>query len=451
MSAGGAAGRSVWRGGRGASGANGSGSDLGLDCFRVGPWQAVQRQPKADRRIAGHQEQSAVAEVPFAALPDAHIVADGAAQRQYRADRRVEPTAEHARQPCAFHFVRQLRVLGHHVRRQPLLAPAIVVGILMGRVDQRGIDLQPLRQGGAELRGIGRSGGVAILLRGEQFLGAPDRFTVRAPVCIQRPARQLLARIVLAGDVLQRRRRRPQRAQPAHQPRGEALLGGAERVGVPLRFIEIGGGDEGRLAAHRQPHVAGGERAIHRRTHRQDVLPLRLRVGLGDTWGLAHPRHMHLEAEFGFAFLHRPGDRRGGLRIWRGGERNMALASQQAGCGIQAYPAGARQIGLGPRVQVGKVRGRTLRPGQRLHVADELDQITGDEARRIAELAQRLHQQPGGIAARALTGGQRFLGCPDAGLHAHNVGDAALHRAIEGDEHVHGALLAARHGIEQRL
>ena len=94
---------------------------------------------------------------------------------------------------------------------------------------------------------------------------------------------------------------------------------------------------------------------------------------------------------------------------------------------------------LGPGVQVGEVGGRALRPVQRLHVGDELDQIAGDEARGVAEMAQRLHQQPGGIAAGALAGGQRLLRRPDAGLHAHDVGDAALHRAVELDQHVDGA------------
>ena len=64
-------------------------------------------------------------------------------------------------------------------------------------------------------------------------------------------------------------------------------------------------------------------------------------------------------------------------------------------------PAGAGQIDLGPGVQVGEVGGRTLRPFQRLHVGDKLDQVAGDEARGVAQVAQRLHQHPGGSPGRS--------------------------------------------------
>ena len=62
------------------------GLGLVLDCLGIRPGQAVERQPVADGRIAGEQEQRVVAEVPFAALPDAHIVADrrGAAAARSR-------------------------------------------------------------------------------------------------------------------------------------------------------------------------------------------------------------------------------------------------------------------------------------------------------------------------------------------------------------------------------
>ena len=371
------------------------------------------------------------------------IVADRATQRQHAADR-TRPARGRTRAPAVRVPAgsRELRVLGQHVGRQAMLAPEVVVDVLVGRLDQRRIDLQPLGQRGAEPRGVGgawrcrcRFGRPAAQDRARPAR-RPRANARRAPsAAVARPDSACRTRSAA-------RRPAPRAAQPAHQLVGEALLGRTERVGVPFRRVEVGGGDEGRLAAHGQPHVAGGERAIHRGAHRQDVLPLRVGVRLGDARRLAHARQAHVEAEFGFARLDQPADRRGGLRIGRGGERDVALAGQQAGGGVEADPAGARQICLRPGVQVGEVGGRAFRAFERLHVGDELDQVAGDEARRVAELAQQLHQQPGGVAAGAFARGQRLLRRPDAGLHAHDVGDAALHHAVERDQHVHG--VAAR-------
>ena len=111
--------------------------------------------------------------------------------------------------------------------------------------------------------------------------------------------------------------------------------------------------------------------------------------------------HRHGEVEVDLARLDQAGDRRGRHRLGAGGQRDMPLARHQAGGGVQPDPAGAGQVDLGPGVQVGEVGGRPFRPLQRLHVGDELDQVAGDEARGVAEVAQQLHQQPGGVPAGA--------------------------------------------------
>ena len=75
--------------------------------------------------------------------------------------------------------------------------------------------------------------------------------------------------------------------------------------------------------------------------------------------------------------------------------------AKQPGGGIEADPARAGQIHLGPGVQIGEVAlgaGRTL---ERLLVGLELDQVARDEARREAEVAEHLHEQPRAVAARA--------------------------------------------------
>ena len=107
------------------------------------------------------------------------------------------------------------------------------------------------------------------------------------------------------------------------------------------------------------------------------------------------------KSKVGFGLFDQAGDRRGGDRVGAGGERDVALAAEQAGGGVEPDPAGAGQIDLGPGVQVGEVGGRARRAFQRLHVGRQLDQVAGDEARGEAEVAQHLHQQPGRIAAGA--------------------------------------------------
>ena len=85
-------------------------------------------------------------------------------------------------------------------------------------------------------------------------------------------------------------------------------------------------------------------------------------------------------------------------------QRQMAFAAEQAGGRVHADPAGAGQIDLGPGVQVGEIVARAQRAFDRIDVGLQLDEVAGDEARGEAEPAQDLHQQPGGVAARA--GGQ---------------------------------------------
>jgi hypothetical protein len=59
--------------------------------------------------------------------------------------------------------------------------------------------------------------------------------------------------------------------------------------------------------------------------------------------------------ELGLALVDAAGDRRGGGRLGRAGQRNVALAGEQAGGRIEADPAGAGQVDFGPGVQVGEV------------------------------------------------------------------------------------------------
>jgi hypothetical protein len=66
--------------------------------------------------------------------------------------------------------------------------------------------------------------------------------------------------------------------------------------------------------------------------------------------------HRHLVAELDLALRRPPPlDRRGAGGLGRAGQRDVALAGQQARGGVEPDPAGAGQVDLAPGVQVGEV------------------------------------------------------------------------------------------------
>ncbi len=78
------------------------------------------------------------------------------------------------------------------------LAPRVIEHILIDREHVLGAHPERGRDRGEEPRGIGMGLRIAArLIRNERALG-PDRLAVLAPEAIQRPARQLLARIPFA-------------------------------------------------------------------------------------------------------------------------------------------------------------------------------------------------------------------------------------------------------------
>ena len=323
--------------------------------LRVRPGQALQRQPQPQRRIARDQEHHIVAEEPFAALPDALAIGDNPAQRQHAARRRCQPLAKHFRQPRPLKLVAKLGFHRHHVRRQPLLPPQIVVDILIRLVHQPRIHLQPFRQRAREQRRIRRCRVVLVIVARQQFRVLPHRLAVRPPVRVDRPARQLLTRIMLAHVVGQRRALAPQRRQLADQPPGELSLCWPQSINIPLQRLKVRGRDKSRLAAHGQAHVALGQRAVHRRTLRQNILPHVLRIRLGHPRRLGHAGYLHLKVKFRLALAHQPGNRRRRRRRRRRRQRNMPLAGHQSGGRVQPDPARTRQINLRPGMQIRKI------------------------------------------------------------------------------------------------
>ena len=130
---------------------------------------------------------------------------------------------------------------------------------------------------------------------------------------------------------------------------------------------------------------------------------------LCDPRRLADPLDVHLEAELDIGESDRAGDRRRRAVMRRGGDRDMPLAGQHARGDVEADPARAGKIDLGPGVQIGEIVLDLARPLDRIDVGTQLDEIAGDETRGEPEMPQRLDQQPGRIAARARARRQRLL------------------------------------------
>ena len=88
----------------------------------------------------------------------------------------------------------------------------------------------------------------------------------------------------------------------------------------------------------------------------------------------------------------------------------MAFAGEEAGRGVETDPAGAGQVDLTPRVEIGEVLLGAGGAVEGFLVRLELDQVAGDETRSEAAVAERLNEEPAGIAAGTGEFRERFLG-----------------------------------------
>ncbi len=367
------------------------------------------------------------------------------------ADRLVEALLEHLPQPRALERIVEARIERVDVGGQLALAPQVVPGVLVAGEHVLGIELEPLGQRFQEHRSLRRRCAVVDAFIGEQRGVVPYRLAVLSPEARQRPARQLLTRIPLALPEVQQTLGRIARFQLLQQGEAEAALVRPDRFGVPLVAVAVVERHEGRLAAHRQAHVVRGEVGVDAMPEAFDRTPLQFGVGLGDARRLAHALDAHLVHELDLAFLREAGERRGARRLGRAGERDMAFAREQPRGRVEADPARARQIGLAPGMQVGEIGARPRRAVERLHVRRELHQIAGNEARRDAEVAQDLHQQPARVAARAAAERDGFLRRLHAGLHADQVAHVPCDLLVELHQEVVGPLRRARDLVEPGL
>ena len=134
----------------------------------------------------------------------------------------------------------------------------------------------------------------------------------------------------------------------------------------------------------------------------------------------------------------------------RGGDGDVPLARQHAGGDVEPDPAGAGQIDLGPGVQIGKIAFDLARALDRVNVGTQLHEIAGDEARREAEVAEDMDQQPRRVAARPGASSQRLFRRLNARLHPDDVADLFLQLRVQFDQEIDGAIGLARNLLQVR-
>jgi hypothetical protein len=400
--------------------------------------QGGERQARAGRKIARQQEQLFAPHIPGFADPCVAV----AAQRQDECHWCPESARERAHDARAHGCIEQLRIADIDVDRQPAFFEQEVDRIFVSRLHARRRDAEFGGDTFGEAPRIIGGHVCARILACDQARVGPQRLAVAPPVEREGPARRGFARIPLAEPVMRQALRREALAQAADQRVGARALLLPERRGGPFGRLIVVGRYECRFTPHREPHVAGNKIAIDRFAERVERGPGLVGERARHTRCFIHARDAHFEKELRLRRLDRTAERRGRAIVRRRDQRDVAFAGQQPGGRVEPDPARAGNEHLGPGMQVGAV---LLDAVGRRHVRLQLDQIARHEARRQAEMAQRLHQQPGAVAAGAGAGVERFLRRARAGLHPHRVTHRALHAIVEIGQERHSADRPARH------
>ena len=297
----------------------------------VYPGQGVQRQAQPHGRIARHQVHALIAEEPRSGGPFRTRQARARA-RLYRHDiahDRVQFLLKDATQTGTFHLVVQTRIEGIHIHRQTAFAPQVVPAVLVAGLN---VFIDQSELGGQRTDEIPRLFGRVLCGRalvGKQRRVGPHHLAIGAPVNVQGPARQLLARIPLALAKVQKAATPVFVPQFVHEFGGKAALGGAEGIGIPFGGVAVVYGHKGGLATHRQAHVARQQFGVYGFAQLHDLGPLRFGVGLGDAGGFVNARDRHVVRKLDLAFVYATFNGRGARGLHGASQRDVAFAGKQ--------------------------------------------------------------------------------------------------------------------------
>ena len=419
--------------------------------FARHPGQRLQRQAVTHGRIARQQEHVAVAERPGGGLPAAIAVVVPPLQRQCVASYLVQSALEQPAQALAFQRVLELAVEHVDVFRQGTLFPQVVIDIFETGLDGAALHAQVAPQHFQETQGVFRAERIVVLFARQPARVLPHRQAVGPPETAQRPAWQHFARIPFTLPVVQRAADGETLLQAFEQVARQFALFLAQCRGIPLGAVHVVDGNEGGLAAHGQAHVALLHFPVEQVPDGVDLRPLAVAVGFGHARVFVNARDLVVKVERHFGLGTGAGDGCGADRVRRAGQRDMSFAGKQAGGRIQPHPARAGQIHLCPGVQIGEVVFRSGRPVERFLVGGQLDQVTGNETRRQPQVAQDLHQQPAGVAARTAAPGQGFLAGLYTRFHADVVLDVMLQPLVQLDEKIVGRAVRAVDALQPVL
>ena len=299
--------------------------------------QRRQRQAEAERRVARHQEGVAAAERPRLRDPDpvgiAVLAGGQARQRQDVARRLPEAARVDAPDPGVELHRAGLGVGRRDVDRQVgrLLLPEFAGPRRPGTRSRTGRGGGPARRPAPWPARSWRSRRPRAGLRGDQVRVAPDRLAVLAPVQREGPARQALARIPLALAVMQQ----AARARTGRAGAGSAVSARPRLVGPTAAMFHSGASKSSidtkvgsppmvrrtswaaRSASTRSPSAS-----MAAQTASENGLVIR---------GASATRVTRIsKPNVGLGRLGRARDRRGRAVVRRRGERDVALAAEQA-------------------------------------------------------------------------------------------------------------------------
>src|SRR6188474_1935167 len=120
----------------------------------------------------------------------------------------------------------------------------------------------------------------------DQRLVLPDRFSILAPIAVERPARQLFSWIPLALTKMNQTSGAVALSNPMKQIRRQSLLIRSLCGCIPFVAVGIVDGNKGWLATHGETHVTFLQIGIHYTPQKVNRVPFLFGIGLRDARSL---------------------------------------------------------------------------------------------------------------------------------------------------------------------